>query len=110
MDVNPGELDQKIQIVEVETKKNRNGFPIISKEKIVRSCYAKRTTTSGTEAQKSGTEFSETKQRFLIRYSSKEINTDMYVKYKGKLYNIKYINDYSGKKYQEIWTELMEAV
>lgn len=110
MQVNPGELDKKIQIVKLIQEKNENGFYTEQKEKIVRSCFAKRTTTSGTEANKSGTEFSETKQRFLVRYSSKEIDTDMYVRYCGKLYNIVYINDYSGKEYIEIWAESKEMV
>lgn len=112
MYVNPGELDKKIQIIrKVPGGKNSNGFSLPETEEIVRECYAKVTNTSGSEIIKANSEFSEAKKRFLIRYSSKEINTDMVVRYHGKDHDIKYINPYGDdKEYLEIWTEISERV
>lgn len=108
MYINPGELNKKIQIIKKEEKQNENGFPM-SEARVVRSCYARYSNTSGTEILKAGTEFSSAKARFLVRYSPTEIDTDMFVRYAGKDYNIEYINPYGdGREYIEIWTSLKE--
>lgn len=111
MYVNPGELKKHIQIIHlVANGTNKNGFPI-KEEKIVHRCYAKVSNTSGTEIVKANSEFSEAKKRFLIRYTNKDINTDMIVRYNGKDHNIQYINPYGdSKEYLEIWTDLSERV
>ena len=112
MYINPGELDKKIQIIrKVSGGKNSNGFSLPETGEVIRTCFAKVTNTSGSEIVKANSEFSEAKKRFLIRYSSKEINTDMVVRYRGKDHDIKYINPYGdGKEYLEIWTEISERV
>ena len=93
MYVNPGELDKKIQIIQkVSGGTNSNGFPIPLKEEVVRTCCAKVTNTSGSEIIKANSEFAQAKKRFLVRYSSKAIHTDMVVRYQGKDHEIKYIN------------------
>lgn len=111
MYVNPGELNKKISIVMYDNSSvNENGFPE-QKEVIVRKCYAKVTNTSGSEILKANSEFSDAKKRFLIRYTETEINTDMFVRYRGKDHDIKYVNPYrDNKEYLEIWTELSEGV
>lgn len=111
MYINPGELNKKIQIIQMKNNGfNKNGFPQPS-ETVIRSCRAKVTNTSGSELLKANSEFSEAKKRFLIRYTSTEINTDMIIRYKGKDYDIKYVNTYGdGKGYIEIWTEISERV
>lgn len=108
MNVNPGELNKKIQIIKKEETQNENGF-LVATDRVVRACYAKYSNTSGTEIIKAGTEFSSAKMRFLVRYSPIEIDTDMFVKYSGKDYNIEYINPYGDShEYLEIWTSLKE--
>lgn len=108
MHVNPGELSKKIQIIKKEETQNENGFPVAA-DHIVRTCWAKYSNTSGTEILKAGTEFSSAKARFLVRYSPTEIDTDMFVRYAGKDYNIEYVNPYGDSKaYIEIWTSLKE--
>lgn len=108
MNVNPGELNKKIQIIKKEESQNENGF-LIAEDKVIRTCYAKYSNTSGIEIIKAGTEFSSAKMRFLVRYSPTEIDTDMFVRYAGKDYNIEYINPYGdSKEYLEIWTSLKE--
>lgn len=112
MYVNPGELNKQIQIIQLISEgMNSNGFPITPTEKMIRKCWAKVSNTSGTEIIKANSEFSQAKKRFLIRYSGKEINTDMIVRYHGKDHDIKYINPYGdNKEYLEIWTEIAERV
>ncbi len=112
MNINPGELDKKIQIVHKGVEKtNENGFPIQNQEEVVRECYAKVSNTSGTELMKANSDFSEAKKRFLVRYTSKVITTKMCVRYNGKDYDIQYVNSYGDRKeYLEIWTYLEERV
>lgn len=108
MNINPGELNKKIQIIKIGEMQDENGFPIPS-ESVVRACFARYSKTSGSELFKAGTEFSDAKARFLVRYSPVEINTDMFVRYAGKDYDIEYINPYGdSKEYMEIWTSLRE--
>lgn len=110
MQVNPGELNKKIQIVKLVKTEDADGFDTIS-ETVVRNCRAKVYNTSGTEMVKANAEFSEVKKRFLVRASGAPIDTDMAVKYHGKLYGIVYINNYSDdNEYLEIWTEMKELV
>lgn len=108
MNVNPGELNKKIQIIQKEEQEDEDGFPVLS-DKVIRTCWARYSNTSGSEIIKAGTEFASAKARFLIRYSSVPINEDMFVRYQGKDYNIEYINPYGdSKEYMEIWTSLKE--
>lgn len=108
MNINPGKLDKKIQIIKIQEKQDKDGFPALS-ESVVRECFAKYSKTSGSEIIKSGTEFSDARARFLVRHSPIEIDTDMFVRYAGKDYNIEYINTYGdSREYTEIWTTLRE--
>lgn len=110
MYINPGELDKKIQIIrKVSGGTNSNGFSLPDTEEIVRSCYARVTNTSGSEIIRANSEFSQANKRFLVRYSEKDVDTDMIVRYRGKDHDIKYINPYGdNKEYLEIWTEIAE--
>lgn len=108
MNVNPGELDKKIQIIRKKEEIDENGFPVLT-ERVVRSCFARYTVTSGNEIIKAGTEFSKAKARFLVRYSPIQVDTDMIVRYAGRDYNIEYINPYGdSREYMEIWASLMK--
>lgn len=107
MQINPGNFDKKIEIMRYEIQKDLDGFE--NKEEItVLNTWAQVTNTSGTEILRSNSDFSEVKTRFLMRTSKTEINKDMYIKFRGNIYNIVYINDYSyDKKYTEIIAELV---
>lgn len=111
MYINPGELNKRIEIYLIrEDETNENGFPIRT-ETLVRRCAARLSDTSGAELRKSGSEFSDAKRRFLVRWTPTEINTDMIVRYAGKDYDIEYVNPYGdGREYVEIWTKLEERV
>ena len=40
MNINPGELNKKIQIIKIQEKQDKDGFPVLS-ESVVRECFAK---------------------------------------------------------------------
>ena len=107
MQINPGNFNKKIEIMRYEIQKDLDGFE--NKEEItVLNTWAQVTNTSETEILRSNSDFSEVKTRFLMRTSKTEINKDIYIKFRGNIYNIVYINDYSyDKKYTEIIAELV---
>lgn len=110
MYVDPGDLNKRIQIVSLSDGETYDdeGHKV-KDEVIVRTCWAKISNTSGTELIKAGTELSEARKRFLIRYTPVEINASMVVRYKGIDHNILYINPYGdNKEYMEIWTQIKE--
>lgn len=103
MNINPGELNKRIQIYSKGTGKDADGYPVPTLT-LVLSCWAKFSRTSGTETIKSGADFADTKVRFLIRHTSKTLSRKMIVRYAGKDYEIEYLNDYEDKhEYIEIW-------
>ena len=86
MQINPGNFDKKIEIMRYEIQKDLDGFE--NKEEItVLNTWAQVTNTSGTEILRSNSDFSEVKTRFLMRTSKTEINKDMYIKFRGNIYN-----------------------
>lgn len=105
MNVNPGELNKKIEIVLIEKDKNTSGFMENKKETVVRKPYAKVTKTSIREAVLNSSEMAVTKCRFLVRYTDVQITNKMFIKYKGLYYHIEYVNDYEdAHEYIEIMT------
>lgn len=104
MNINAGELNQRIQIMRYTEERNGAGYLAPAKEpEVVHSCWAKFSRTSGTEAFKAGADFSEIKARFLIRYTRKPIDRKMFVRYRGNDYDIEYINDYGDShQYMEL--------
>lgn len=105
MNVNPGELDKKIEIVLPDGARNTSGFKESGKETVVRRPYAKITRTSIREALQDGNEMAVTKCRFLVRYTDTPITNKMFIKYNGLYYHIEYANDYGDKhEYIEIMT------
>ena len=111
MQVDPGKLDKKIQIIlRTNAGQDDAGFDTDETEVVIRNCYAQVTNTSGKELIEGGRELSETKKRFLVRYTSTKITTSMIIKYGGDEYDIQYANRYQERKdYIEIWAELREA-
>lgn len=115
MNVNPGELDKKIQIQKYaplsqhELEVDSEGFPVSRSIVTIRNCWAKFTRQSGSETRRNGSEFAESLQRFLVRWSPKEITTDCWVLYNGKRYDVMFYNDYNDQhEYMEIWTSRYE--
>lgn len=111
MNINPGELNKKIQIIRKNSdSRDADGYPMESIE-VIRECYAKFTQRSGSEVQKNESEFANAKTRFLVRHSSIVINTDMCVLYANRYYDIQYVNTYGdSNEYTEIWCQISERV
>ena len=108
MQFNPGKLNKKIEIVQFTLIKDPDGFET-KVETTVLSTWAQVTNISGTELLRQNSDFSEISTRFLIRTPKVDISKDMIIKFSGKSYEIKYINDYSyDKKHTEIMTKLVE--
>lgn len=111
MYVNPGDLNKKILIIRTSKPTYDEEGHKVTREEVIRDCWAKVTNTSGSELIKAGTELAEAKKRFLIRYTDAEINAAMVVRYNGKDHDILYVNPYGdSKEYLEIWTALKEKV
>lgn len=111
MEVNAGELNQRIQILRYTEARNSAGYLAPPSEpEVVHSCWAKFSRTSGTEAYKANADMSKVTVRFLIRYTRKPIDRKMFVRYRGNDYEIVYINDYGDShQYMEIICERSET-
>ena len=105
--MNIAKLSKRIQFVKrVSGGVDEEGFDTEETEELVWECWAQVSETSGEELIKSGAQLSETKKRFLIRYTPVPINTDMIVRYAGEDYDIVMMNTYGDNHtYTEIWTE-----
>lgn len=91
MYVNPGELNKRIDICQI-AEKDKYGFR--NKEPtVIMSRWAKVTKISGKETDGAGTDTSESSVQFLIRYSKNNIDTNMLVRYCGKLHEISDVED-----------------
>jgi len=107
MNIDAGELNKKISIISKIKTQDPDGYDTIT-ENVVRSCWAKFTRTSGTEAAKANADFADIKARFLVRYSKTPVDRKMIVRYGGNDYEIVYINDYEDShEYIEIWCSLL---
>ena len=110
--MNIGKLNKRIRIMRtVSGQIDAEGFETGISEELVRECWAQVSETSGSELIKAGAQFSETKKRFLIRYSSVPIDTDMFIRYLGEDYDIVLVNTYGDNhEYTEVWTQKKELV
>ena len=108
MFIDAGELNRRIRIILPDATRDANGYQVKKADaaangKVIHSCKARFTRTSGTEKAKADGDFSEERVRFVIRWTPKAIDRKMVVLYRNKPYQIEYINDYGGKQYMEIW-------
>lgn len=109
MNVNPGELNKRIEFYAKSATTDGDGF-YSDTETLYYSCFAKFSRTSGTEMMKAGADMSEVNARFLIRYpKTKTIIESLVLKYNGNTYEIVFVNDYEDKhEYIEIFTKLVK--
>ena len=106
MEINAGELNQRIQIIRVDKGRDADGYETKT-ETVVRSPWARFSQTSGKELVRANADMSEVKVRFLIRWSSIPISRKMLVRYGGSDYQIEYINGYGdSREYVELWCSL----
>lgn len=104
MYVNAGELNKRISIYR-KPKLEEDGYLSEAPEPVlVHTCWAKFSQTSGTELTKANADVGEAKIRFLIRFTRKEIDRKMIVRYKSLDYEIVYLNTYGDSgEYIELW-------
>lgn len=101
-----GQLDARIQIVKRVTKKDANR-DTITVDEIIYELFAKPLSQMLSEVKANIGTIQKDTMSFVIRYhQSFKIDTDMTVKYKGKVYKIiKYTPDETDKKWSTIVCE-----
>lgn len=107
MEAEVGKINKRIYVYFEEEKKDAQGFKV-NEEKLFLKTWASINSVSGTEIIKSNSDFEKVRKRFLVRYDSKtvRINHDMFIKFNGRRYDVKYTNNYNeSNQYIEIITE-----
>ena len=89
---NAGKYNRRIQIYQVTKGKDAAGFPA-DVEALVLTVYAEVKTTKGFTLIVNNTDYEKALTRFTIRYPKTVITYDMIIKYRGKTYEIQYINN-----------------
>lgn len=62
---------------------------------VVRTCFASVSNMTGTEVVKNNVHFEQATTRFIIRYTTIPITSDMYIVFDGFRYDIQYTNNYN---------------
>ena len=89
---NAGVYNHKIRIVKIVKGKDADGFPTET-EQLVLEPWAKVKTTRGFTLIANNSDFEKAFTNFTIRYPVTEIERDMIIQFKGKTYEIQYLNN-----------------
>lgn len=90
--INAGKYNHKIQICQTVVVTDAQGFQT-EEEQVILSPYASIKTTKGMTIIKNNSDFEKALTNFTIRYPKTEITRDMVVKFRGKTYEIQYLNN-----------------
>jgi SPP1 family predicted phage head-tail adaptor len=90
--INAGEYKHKIQIVKYVVIKDSDGFEVKTPVTVL-SPYAKIKTTRGYTIIANNSDFEKAYTNFTIRYPVTVIDREMIILYKGKEYEIQYLNN-----------------
>jgi SPP1 family predicted phage head-tail adaptor len=90
--INAGKYNRKIQIVRVTETKDSSGFKVKSQE-VILSPWAEVKTTRGFTLIAQGSDFEKAYTNFTIRYPVTPIDRDMLILFRGKTYEIQYLNN-----------------
>jgi SPP1 family predicted phage head-tail adaptor len=90
--INAGEYNRKIKIVKVIKTKDSAGFPVET-QAVVLEPWAKVKTTRGFTLIAQGSDFDKAYTNFTIRYPVTPIDRDMLILFRGKTYEIQYLNN-----------------
>lgn len=90
---NAAKYNKKIQIVQETLGKDSDGFDIVLSSRVVLEPYAEVKTTRGFTLIANGSDFEKAYTRFTIRYPISTITRDMVILYRGKRYEIQYLNN-----------------
>jgi SPP1 family predicted phage head-tail adaptor len=103
MQINPGVFNKKIEIIQYILTKDTDGFEIKT-EKVLLETWAQVSNKSGKEIYDSDSDFSVVQTRFLMRTPKIAIDKDFLIKFRNKVYEIIYVNDYN---FDGIYTEIL---
>lgn len=90
--INAGKYNHKISIYAVTVEIDADGFQTKT-ETLALVTYAAVKTTRGMTLIRNGTDFEKALTNFTIRYPKTEINRDMQVHFRDKVYTIEYLNN-----------------
>lgn len=90
--INAGKYNKKIEIYSETVITDAQGFQTTS-ETLVLSPYAAVKTTKGFTLIAANSDFEKAYTNFTIRYPRTEINRDMKIRFRGKTYEIQYLNN-----------------
>ena len=90
--MNAGKYRHKITILQPTVVTDSEGFQTET-TKIVMTCFASVKTTRGMTLIKNGSDFEKALTNFTIRFPHTAINRDMLISFKGKTYEIEYLNN-----------------
>lgn len=90
--INAGKYKHKILIVNVTKTEDVDGFPVKTQQ-VVLSPWAEVKTTRGFTLIVNNSDFDKAFTNFTIRYPNVEINRDMLILFRGKTYEIQYLNN-----------------
>ena len=103
---NAGKYNKPIEIYQITKGKDAAGFPADVPTKVL-STYAEIKTTSGFTLIKNNTDFEKALTKFTIRYPQTAIDYHMIIKYRGKSYDIQYVNNVD-EAYEELEMQAKE--
>lgn len=90
--INAGKYNHKINIYQVVSGKDAQGFKTETKTLIL-SPYASVKTTKGMTIIKNNSDFEKALTNFTIRYPKTAITRDMIIEFRNKVYEIQYLNN-----------------
>lgn len=90
--INAGKYNRKISIYSQTITEDDEGFKVIDKT-IVLEPYASVKTVKGFTLIKNNSDFDKAFVNFTIRFPKTEITRDMLIDFKGKTYEIQYLNN-----------------
>ena len=89
---NAGKYRHKITISQPTVVTDEDGFQTETLTPVL-TCYAQVKTTRGMTLIRNGSDFEKAYTNFTIRFPHTEINRDMLISFKGKTYEIDYLNN-----------------
>ncbi len=90
--INAGNYNHKIQICQTTVVTDADGFQH-EETTVILSPYANVKTTSGMTIIKNDSDFEKATTNFTIRYPKTPLTREMFVLFRGKTYEIQYLNN-----------------
>lgn len=90
--MNAGKYNHKIVISEIVTEKDKDGFPVDTKRQVL-APYANIKTTRGMTIIANNSDFEKAYTNFTIRFPKTTITREMLIDFRGKTYEIQYLNN-----------------